>query len=106
MQNRLNKKLCEQKVITIIRKLPPDRITQLLDFALFLEFQMNNSHLQTNEIEDVDVVASDNDKWDKLISSSESQILLEKMADSAMADIKANLSRPMAFSNEGKIIQK
>ncbi|MBF0453142.1 MAG: hypothetical protein HQK75_20750 [Candidatus Magnetomorum sp.] len=56
--------------------------------------------------EDLDVVLSDNDKWEKVLSSSESQNLLEEMADSAMADIKANLSRPMAFTNEGKIIQE
>jgi len=42
-------------------------------------------------------------RWDALLETEESQRLLEKMADEALAEIQAGLARPMIFTEDGEI---
>ncbi|CAN2040558.1 DUF2281 domain-containing protein [Candidatus Magnetomoraceae bacterium gMMP-15] len=103
MEKRLNFNIYEQKLIGIIRKLPSDCILQIIDFARFLEFQLT-THLINHDESEEDIV-KENDQWDKLLATDESQKLLEKMADEAMAQINAKNARPMLLTKEGKIKQ-
>ncbi|MBX3052972.1 MAG: hypothetical protein KF753_15930 [Caldilineaceae bacterium] len=92
----------EQTLIHIIRSLPPNRVEQLVDFAHFLEAQVIEQDLETDESEEE--IAVDNDRWDALLASDESQKLLKKLADEALAEHRAGKTRPMKFTDEGRIV--
>ena len=90
----------EEQLIRIVRKLPPDRIAQVIDFAQFLEFQA------TGVVDDLDLeeeTAAENARWETLLATEESQRLLEHMADEAWAEIQAGLATPIIFTNNGEI---
>jgi len=86
----------EQKLIRIVRRLPPERVTEVIDFAQFLESKLD-------EEESEEEIAADNARWDALLATEEAQRLLEKMADEALADIRAGRARPMIFTEDGEI---
>lgn len=97
------KTMYEQQLISIIRRLPNDRISQVVDFAKFLELQLKGfSNLKyQNEIKED--ITEENNRWDKLLARDDSQILLERMADEALAEINAGLAKPMVFTQDGQI---
>jgi hypothetical protein len=54
--------------------------------------------------EDVAEVEADNARWDALLATDEAQDLLGKLADEALAEHRAGKTKPMAFSDEGRIV--
>lgn len=95
----------EQKLSGIVRRLPPERVAQVIDFAQFIEFQTTKTYdddLIDKDASEEEVVA-ENARWDTLLATDKSQRLLEKMADEALADIQAGCARPMVFTEEGEI---
>ncbi|MGE0083269.1 MAG: hypothetical protein AB7S75_02480 [Desulfococcaceae bacterium] len=94
----------EKQLIGIIRRLPEERISQVIDFAKFLEFQGQNvSDKLIHQDETEQEIAQENARWDTLLATDESQRLLEKMADEALAEIQAGNSKPMIFNKEGQL---
>lgn len=91
----------ERTLIKIARVLPPNRVEQLVDFARFLEAQILSEALIREE--DVAEIEADNARWDALLATDEAQIVLENLADEALAEHRAGQTRPMAF-NEGRIV--
>ncbi|MFO1423203.1 MAG: hypothetical protein U1F70_06045 [Candidatus Competibacteraceae bacterium] len=92
----------EQTLIKIMRALPPSRIEELLDFARFLEAQILTERLIQEE--DIAEIEADNDRWDALLSTDEAQKLLERLAEEALAEHRLAKTKPMIFSNEGRIM--
>lgn len=97
--------LYEQKLVGIARKLPFERVSELLDFAQFLEFQIIKAHsTETLDEDESEVdIAAENAQWDTLLATDESQRLLERMADEALIEIQAGQARPMIFTETGEI---
>jgi len=95
----------EHKLIGIVRRLPPQRVSQVIDFAQFLELQIASTYGDDllDEDESEEEIATENARWDTLLATDESQRLLEKMADEAWADIQAGRARPMVFTEDGEI---
>lgn len=95
----------EEKLIEIVRRLPPQHVSEVLDFAEFLERrglrQDSEELLDADETED-DIAAADA-RWDALLASDESQRLLEKLADEALAQINAGHAKPIAFTDKGEL---
>ena len=94
----------EQQLIRIIRRLPDDRISQVVDFAKFLEFEIrdvSNNLINQNETEEE--IAQENNQWDTLLARDDAQRLLEKMADEALSEINAGHAKPMIFTQNGQI---
>jgi hypothetical protein len=87
----------EQALIQIVRRLPPERASEVLDFAQFLEIQAAKAGEGDQEY------TEDDARWDALLATEESQRLLEKLADEALAEIEAGQARPMVFTEEGEI---
>ena len=87
----------EQALIQTVRRLPPDRASEVLDFALFLEVQESRADKGEPEY------TEDDARWDALLATEESQRLLEKLADEALAEIEAGKARPMVFTEDGEI---
>lgn len=92
----------ERILINIVRVLPPNRAEQLVEFARFLEAQILSEELLQEE--DVAEIEADNARWDELLATDEAQALLEKLADEALAEHRAGKTKPMAFSDEGRIV--
>ena len=68
----------------------------MLTFARFLAFE----RFQATELDFLDDESeeTDNDaRWDALLASDEGQNALDRMADEALASIRAGESRPIAF---------
>lgn len=94
----------EQQLIKIIRRLPDDRISQVIDFAKFLEFQLRGaSDNPTHQNETEEKTAQENKRWDTLLARDDAQKLLEKMADEALAEIEAGHTKAMGFTEDGQI---
>lgn len=92
----------ERILINIMRVLPPNRVEQLVDFARFLEAQILSEALIQEE--DIAEIEADNARWDALLETDEAQDLLENLADEALAEHRAGKTKPMAFSDEGRIV--
>lgn len=73
------------------------RASEVLDFAQFLEIQAAKAGEGDQEY------TEDDARWDALLATEESQRLLEKLADEALAEIEAGQARPMVFTEEGEI---
>lgn len=48
-------------------------------------------------------VTAMDEKWDTLLATEESQRLLEQMADEALAEIEADMARPILSADDGEI---
>ena len=92
----------EKILIKIMRILPPYRAEQLLDFARFLEAQILTERLIQEQ--DVAEIEADNDRWDALLATDEAQTLLERLAEEALTEHRLAKTKPMIFSNEGRIM--
>lgn len=95
----------EQRLLEVVRKLPPDRVAQVLDFAEFLarrNKQPNGSTVLDTEARTAEVTTGDA-RWEALLASDESQRLLERMADEAEAQIAAGQVQGMVFTEDGEI---
>jgi hypothetical protein len=94
----------ERVLVKVVRALPPNRAAQLVDFARFLEAQTLADHLAQQESAAFEEILADNAKWDALFATEQSQQLLEKMADEALAEHRAGKTRSMKFTNDGRIV--
>ena len=54
--------------------------------------------------ESIDEIEADNDRWDALLATEESQALLEQLADEALAEYRAGKTKPMAFTDDGRLV--
>ncbi len=92
----------ERILINTVRTLPPNRVEQLVDFARFLEAQILTEKLVQEE--GIVEIEADNERWDALLAIDEVQVLLEKLADEALAEHRAGKTQPMTFNDEGRIV--
>lgn len=91
----------EQQLSQIIHKLPIERVTQVVDFARFIEIQAEEE-LEEQETEE-EIIASEA-KWDALLARPDAQAKLLEMADEALAEDEAGLTLEMEFDEEGNLI--
>ncbi len=81
----------EQTVIRIMRKLTPERVAALVDFARFLEYRAAKGidgwpeadRAATDEAGDAD------QRWDELLARPEAKEVRRQMAREALADYRA-----------------
>jgi hypothetical protein len=95
--------MIDHQLLTIARSLPPSRAAQLMDFARFLEAQSLAESLERQD-ESMDAIDADNARWDALLATDESQALLERLADEALAELRAGKTKPMAFTDDGRLV--
>jgi hypothetical protein len=74
-----------------------------VDFARFLEAQSLAESLERQD-ESMDAMEDDNARWDALLATDESQALLERLADEALAELRSGKTRPMAFTDDGRLV--
>lgn len=95
--------MIDHQLLAIARSLPPSRAAQLVDFARFLEAQSWAEGLERQD-ESLEAIEADNARWDALLATDESQALLERLADEALAELRAGKTRPMAFTDDGRLV--
>ncbi len=91
----------EQKLVEIVRRLPPEGLVEVIDFAQFLESRIRKTDDDLGESQEAST--EENARWDMLLATDDSQRLLERLADEAIADIQAGCAKPIVFTKDGEI---
>lgn len=102
-QTELQSPSYERAILTILRQLPPEGGRQLLTYARFLAFE----RFQATELDflDDEIEETENDlRWDALLASDDGQSALDRLADDALASIRAGESSVIAFTADGEIV--
>ncbi|CAN2042301.1 DUF2281 domain-containing protein [Candidatus Magnetomoraceae bacterium gMMP-15] len=107
MQTAFQSSAYEQTVIKIIRKLPLERVLQLVDFAKFLEFQIvqksSDDRLDEKETETEEVIRASEEKWDELFAKPEAKRVMHEMAHEALEDYRAGRTTDIAITKDGRL---
>ena len=54
--------------------------------------------------ESTDAIAADNARWDALLATDELQALLERLADEALTELRSGKTKPMTFTDDGRLV--
>ncbi|MCB0117201.1 MAG: hypothetical protein R2873_25480 [Caldilineaceae bacterium] len=95
----------EQEIMTIVHRLPPERKSQILAFARFLAFEtfQTTDLAALEEIDFEDTYTEADARWDQLLASDEGQFTLDRLADAALASIRAGEASAIGFTEDGEI---
>jgi hypothetical protein len=97
---------CEQTVIRIMRKLSPEQVQELVDFARFLEFRMTNKDegSEANDVpETTESMTASEEQWEQLLARPEAKRVLRDMAREALEDYRAGRTTEITISKEGRL---
>lgn len=81
----------EERLVGIVRRLPPERVIQLVDFARFLEAESE---------EDIEATQA---QWDGLLAKPEAKRKLREMAREAVDDRRAGRVTDIKVTDDGKL---
>jgi chemotaxis regulatin CheY-phosphate phosphatase CheZ len=81
----------EERLVGIVRRLPPERVMQLVDFARFLEAE------SAEEIEAAEA------QWDDLLARPEAKRRLREMAREAVGDYRAGRATDIEVAEDGRL---
>ena len=106
MQTTSQTSAYERTVIRIMRRLPPERVLQLVDFARFLEFQTTERYdewLDEEETETEEEVRVSEEKWEQLLAQPEAKRMMREMAHEALEDYRAGRTTDIAIAEDGRL---
>jgi hypothetical protein len=96
----------EQTVIRIMRKLSPEQVLELVDFARFLEFRMTNKE-EVEEAADIpetpESITASEEQWEQLLARPEAKRVLRDMAREALEDYRAGRTTEITVTKEGRL---
>jgi hypothetical protein len=81
----------EDRLVGIVRRLPPERVMQLVDFARFLEAESE---------EDIEATQA---QWDDLLAKPEAKRKLRDMAREAQDDCHAGRATDIKVTEDGRL---
>jgi hypothetical protein len=81
----------EDKLVGIVRRLPLERVIQLVDFARFLE------------VESEEEIAASEASWDPLLSQPEAKQKLHEMAHEALEAYHAGETTDIEVAEDGRL---
>jgi hypothetical protein len=95
----------EQTVVSIMRKLPPERILELVDFARFLELQGTKKYDEwlDEETETEEEIRASEERWDQLLAQPEAKRVLREMACEAREDYHAGRTTEITITEDGRL---
>lgn len=88
----------EKTLLRIIHTLPLERVTQVIDFARFIETQIEEDETEQE-------IAASEAKWDELFARPEAQAKMREMAAEALAQADAGMAFDMEFDEKGNLIR-
>ena len=83
----------EDRLVDIVRRLPPERVLQLVDFARFLEEQI---------VESEEEIRANQEKWDELLARPEAKRVMREMAREAVEDYHAGRTTDIKITSDGR----
>lgn len=96
----------EQTVISIMRRLPPERVLQIVDFARFLELQAAMKHddwLDEEEAETEEEIRASEKRWDELLARPEAKRVMREMAREAREDYCAGRTTDITITEDERL---
>jgi len=103
MQATVQPSAHERTVISIMRKLPPERILELVDFARFLEHQSAKEYERLDEGEAAEETRAGEEKWDRLLAQPEAKRVLREMAREARENYQAGQTTDITITEDGRL---
>ncbi len=95
----------EKVLLALVRRIPPERVEQIIDFARFVQLRIDRPDFDSLILEDqVEEDRSSEASWDKLFARPEAQSLMEEMALQALAEHDAGLTQDMEFDESGNLL--
>lgn len=83
----------ENTIVNIINKLPADKISELIDFAKFLESQyLQKKHIEPEE------------KWNNLLTEPKAKRVMREMAQEALNDYYAGKTTNIAVTKDERLV--
>lgn len=103
-ETTLEPSLYEQALISIVRKLPIERVVQILDYARYIQTQTNEDFGFLDDDETEQEILADEARWDAQFAATQEG--LSQMANKVRAEIGAGRSMPMFFKKDRRIAPK
>jgi hypothetical protein len=91
----------EQRLLQLGRRLLPEQVAEVLDFAEFLITKQANVSADGELVESEEVIEEDEAKWDVLLARPEAQQLLSELADEALEDYRAGRTTDITVTDDG-----
>jgi hypothetical protein len=90
-----------------MRRLPPERVLQLVDFAQF-EFQAtrkkrHDDWLDEEETETEEDIHASEEKWDELFAKQEAKHIMREMAHEAREDYRAGRTTDITITEDERL---
>jgi hypothetical protein len=95
----------EQTVIRIMRRLAPERVAALVDFARFLEYRAAEDIGDWPEIENAatDQAGDADQRWEELFARPEAKEVMRQMAREAREDFYAGRTTEIVDTEDGRL---
>jgi len=91
------------ELLAIARRLPPERVSQLLDFARFIDFQATRGSDSWLEEETEDEMRASDERWEQLFARPEAKRVMRAMAREAREDYLAGRTTAITLTNDGRL---
>ena len=91
-----------EELLDIVRNLPVSHVGEVLDFARFLEWRSQRQQM-ASEVDIENVSDAENEIWDALFASEQSQQLLSRLAAQALAEDEAGETSDLLLDADGNL---
>ncbi len=91
------------ELLEIVVSLPVSHVEEVLDFARFLEWRSQRNHTAP-EVEMEDASDAENDAWDALFATEQSQRLLSRLAAQAIENDDAGETVELILDADGNLL--
>lgn len=92
----------EQRVVGIMRKLPPERVSELVDFARFLEFRTTERYEDWVETQSEQAALAEQ-RWNALFARPVASELMRQTARKARVDYHSGRSTEIVETQDGRL---
>jgi hypothetical protein len=92
----------EQKLLQLVRRLLPEQVAEVVDFAEFLATKKANMLADEELTESEEAIDEDEAKRDALLARPEAQRLLSELADEALEDYRAGRTTDITIIDDGE----
>jgi len=89
----------EEALVNIVRGLPVERVAQILDYARYIQLQVQDD-FALDDATEAETLA-DEARWDAQFAETQDE--LAQMAEQVRAEIRAGRTQPMVFTKDGRI---
>lgn len=90
----------ERAVISIMHRLPPEQVAQLVNFAYFLELQTTQEYKQWLKEESPE---AGDEKWEVLLAKPEAMRVMRDMAREAREEYRARRTTDIEITEDGRL---